>query len=170
MIKLNISLAQALQHKFLESHDQMYQIVTILMYLFISRIVVWWLVIDWILRQMRIKLRCKWNKYFFDGHTCSIRNDIFFVLSWRAWVTDIILHTNIQFVRKNTYIAMILINIGQHFSFTTYMDRNLRPVIINIMKSEVSLVVYCIFFEFGCLYHYMYSSESKVLTVIHFKK
>jgi len=79
-------------------------------------------------------------------------------------------HTNIQFVRKNTYIAMILINIGQHFSFTTYMDRNLRPVIINIMKSEVSLVVYCIFFEFGCLYHYMYSSESEVLTVIYFKK
>jgi len=37
---------------------------------------------------------------------------------------------------------MILYNIGQHFSFTTYIDKNLRPVIINIMKSEVSLVVY----------------------------
>ena len=52
---------------------------------------------------------------------------------------------------------MILYNIIQHFSLTTYIDRNLRPVIINIMKSEVSLVVYCIFLELGNQYYHMYS-------------
>jgi len=65
---------------------------------------------------------------------------------------------------------MILYNIGQHFFFTTYIDRNLRPVIINIMKSEVSLVVYCIFLELGFQYYYMYSSESEVCPVKYFKK
>jgi len=65
---------------------------------------------------------------------------------------------------------MILYNMGQHFSFTTYIDRNLRPVIINIMKSEVRLVVYCIFLELGFQYYYMYSSKSEVRPVIYFKK
>jgi len=61
---------------------------------------------------------------------------------------------------------MILYNMGQHLSFTTYIDRNLRPVIINIMKSEVRLVVYCIFLELGFQYYYMYSSKSEVRPVI----
>jgi len=65
---------------------------------------------------------------------------------------------------------MILYNIGQHFSFTIYIDRNLRPVIINIMNSEVRLVVYCNFLELGFQFYYMYSSKSEVRPVIYFEK
>jgi len=65
---------------------------------------------------------------------------------------------------------MILYNIVQHFSFTTYIDGNLRTVIINIMKSEVSLVVYCICPEIGFQYYYMYRWESEVRPVTYFKK
>jgi len=60
--------------------------------------------------------------------------------------------------------------IGQHFCFTTYIDRNLRPVIFNIMKSEVRLEVYYIFLQLGFQFYYMYSSKSEVRPVTCFKK
>jgi len=67
-------------------------------------------------------------------------------------------------------MTIILYHIYQNFSFTTYIDRNLRPPIINIKKSEVQMVLYVDFRATGFEFYYMYISKSEVRPVKYLKK